>query len=141
MYWYVSLEADGVIKFISVLAPVGKVDVIKITPSYYARVVVKGVVLAEWLRRWVARSDVEFVLDGEFKRDGAHIVIVDPHLHDEFDDVPWERASLGPYSIGQRATLETTVDLIERELWDAFGLRRRSSIDLDLDKVFQTVGL
>jgi hypothetical protein len=101
-------------------------------------------ILAEWLRRWASRPDVEYALDGEFWNNRAQIR-TDPNL-DEWEGVSWPpargpQARLGPYSVGSRGTYETAFDLIERELWDAFGLQRQKQLVFDLAKVFQSVGL
>jgi hypothetical protein len=59
----------------------------------------------------------------------------------QWDLVPWQRESVGPYSVGNRATFQQTFDVIERELWDAFRLRRQEELKFDLTKVFQSIGL
>ena len=99
----------------------------------------QGMVMAEWFRRWVSRPDVEYALDGEFWNAGAQ-VRTSRNL-DEWDLVPWLRESVGPYSVGNRATFQETFDVIERELWDAFRLRRQKGLKFDLTKVFQSIGL
>jgi Schlafen, AlbA_2 len=144
-YWQVSLESDGAINQMSIVAKVDPIrgthetDLFKIAPAWYARVVLQGIVLAEWLRRWAARPDVEYALDGEFNNNGAHVVS-DPNFN-ETEAVSWPRESIGPYSVGSRATFQATFDVIERELWDAFGLRRPSPLKFDLAEVFRSIGL
>jgi hypothetical protein len=96
-------------------------------------------VMAEWFRRRASRPDVEYALGGEFWNAGAE-VRTSRNLN-EWDLVPWQRESVGPYSVGNRATFEETFDVIERELWDAFRLRRQEGLKFDLTKVFQSIGL
>jgi hypothetical protein len=138
LYWYASLEADGVVNQISIVAGTQN-EPFRITPAWYAQVILQGMILAEWLRRWASRPDVEYALDGEFWNIRAQIR-TDPNF-DEWAAVSWGRARIGPYSVGSRATYETAFDLIERELWDAFGVRRQTPLKFDLAKVFQSVGL
>jgi Putative DNA-binding domain len=138
VYWYASLHADGVVNQISIVAGTQN-EPFRITPAWYAQVNLQGMILAEWLRRWASRPDVEYALDGEFWNNRAQIR-TDPNF-DELAAVSWGRARIGPYSVGSRATYETAFDLIERELWDAFGLRRETPLKFDLAKVFQSVGL
>lgn len=105
----------------------------------YAHVILQGMVLAEWLRRWATRPDVEYTLDGEFISGGGYVV-----TNADFDEravVPWQRSNIGPYAIGRRAAFARLFDVIERELWDAFGVSRRHPIKFDLEKVFQSVEL
>jgi hypothetical protein len=78
-------------------------------------------------------------LDGEFWNAGAQ-VRTSRNL-DEWDFVPWRRESVGPYSVGNRATFKEAFEVIERELWDAFRLRREEGLTFDLAKVFQSIGL
>jgi hypothetical protein len=96
-------------------------------------------IIAEWLRRWASRPDVEYALDGEFWNAGATIM-ADPNLN-EYAAVSWGRTNIGPYSVGGRATYEATFEVIERELWDALGLRRQTPLKFDLAQVFESVGL
>jgi hypothetical protein len=138
LYWCASLEADGVVNQISIVAAT-QTGPFRITPAWYAKVILQGMILAEWVRRWASRPDVEYALDGEFWNDGA-VIRTDPNL-DEWVPVLWSRESIGPYSVGSRATYKTAFDLIERELWDAFGLRCQGRLAFDLAKVFQSVGL
>jgi hypothetical protein len=138
LYWYVSLEADGVVNQISIVAAIQN-EPFRITPAWYAKVILQGMILAEWVRRWASRPDVEYALDGEFWNDGV-VIRTDPNL-DEWVPVSWSRESIGPYSVGSRATYKAAFDLIERELWDAFGLRCQTRLPFDLAKVFQSVGL
>jgi Putative DNA-binding domain len=127
LYWCASLEADGVVNQISIVAAT-QTGPFRITPAWYAKVILQGMILAEWV-----------ALDGEFWNDGA-VIRTDPNL-DEWVPVLWSRESIGPYSVGSRATYETAFDLIEHELWDAFGLRCQGRLAFDLAKVFQSVGL
>jgi len=137
-YWHASFEADGSINQVSIVAATGRGPV-QVIPTWYSKAILQGMVLAEWLRRWAARPDVEYTLDGDFKNSGAYIV-----TNAGFDgktDVSWGRATIGPYSVGSRATFQNTFDVIERELWDAFGLSRPTSLSFDLDQVFRSIGL
>jgi hypothetical protein len=70
---------------------------------------------------------------------GAHIRT--SRASDELTLVPWLRESVGPFSVGSRATFQETFNVIERELWDAFGLRRQEPLTFDLTQVFRSVGL
>jgi len=60
---------------------------------------------------------------------------------DEKAEVSWPRATVGPYSVGSRAIFQVTFDVIERELWDAFGLRRPTPLSFDLAELFRSIGL
>jgi Putative DNA-binding domain len=138
LYWCASFGADGSINQVSIVAATGP-GLVPVAPAWYPKVILQGMVLAEWLRRWAARPDVEYALDGEFKNDGADIV-----TNADFDEhtvVSWPRASIGPYSVGSRATFQSTFDVIERELWDAFGFKRLSPLKFDLVEVFRSIGL
>jgi hypothetical protein len=136
--WCASLHADGVVNQISIVAGTQN-EPFRITPAWYAQVILQGMILAEWLRRWASRPDVEYALDGEFWNNCAQIR-TDPNF-DKLAAVSWVRARIGPYSVGSRATYEIAFDLIERELWDAFAVRRQTPLKFDLAKVFQSVGL
>ena len=138
LYWRASLEADGVVNLITIVAAAQN-GPFRITPAWYAKVILQGMTLAEWVRRWASRPDVEYALDGEFWNDGA-VIRTDPDL-DEWLPVSWSRESIGPYSVGNRATYQATFDLIERELWDAFEIERQTPLKFDLARVFQSVGL
>jgi len=137
-YWRGSFEADGSINQVSIVAATGT-GLVQVIPTWYSKAILQGMVLAEWFRRWAARPDVEYTLDGEFKNDGAYIV-TDADF-DEKTELSWPGATVGPYSVGSRATFQNTFDVIERELWDAFGLRRLSALRFDLDEVFRSIGL
>jgi hypothetical protein len=136
--FFASLEADGVFNQIAI---VGGSDSgpFKINPEWFGKLILQGMVMAEWFRRGASRPDVEYALGGEFWNAGAQ-VRTSLNL-DEWDPVPWQRESVGPYSVGNRATFQETFDVIERELWDAFRLRRQKGLKFDLTKVFQSIGL
>jgi Putative DNA-binding domain len=136
--FFASLEADGVFNQIAI---VGGPDSgpFKINPEWFGKLILQGMVMAEWFRRRASRPDVEYALGGEFWNAGAQ-VRTSLNL-DEWDPVPWQRESVGPYSVGNRATFQETFDVIERELWDAFRLRRQKGLKFDLTKVFQSIGL
>jgi hypothetical protein len=133
LYWRASLEADGVVNLITIIA--AETEPFQITPAYYAKVILQGMILAEWIRRWASRPDVEYALDGEFWNKGAVV------RTERGNPGSWLRESIGPYSVGNRATYQATFDLIERELWDAFGIERQTPLKFDLAKVFLSVGL
>jgi Putative DNA-binding domain len=137
-YWQVSLAADGVFNQISIVAG-NDGELFHITPGWYAKVILQGMIIVEWLRRWASRPDIEYALDGEFWNAGAQVCT--SRNRGEWDFVPFLHESIGPYSIGNRATFQETFDVIERELWDAFRLRRQQELKFDLTKVFQSIGL
>ena len=137
LYWHASLEADGVVNLITIYA--AENEPFQITPAWYAKVILQGMILAEWFRRWASRPDVEYALDGEFWNKGA-VIRTDANWS-ESAPVSWFRESIGPYSVGSRATYKSAFDLIERELWDAFGLHCQTRLAFDLAEVFQSVGL
>jgi Schlafen, AlbA_2 len=137
-YSFASLEADGVFNQLAFVAGPGS-EPFKINPAWFGKVILQGMVMAEWFRRWASRPGVEYALDGEFWNAGAQ-VCTSRNL-DEWDLVPWLRESVGPYSVGNRATFEETFEVIERELWDAFRLRRQEGLTFDLANVFQSIGL
>ena len=80
------------------------------------------------------------MLDGEFINSGNSQVKNEEHF-DNFAQVQWSRAAFGPYSVGRRVDFEATFDVVERELWDAFGLGRRSSLKDGIPAAFGSVGL
>jgi hypothetical protein len=135
-YWCASIEADGSISQISIVAAVTS-GLQQIAPAWHARVILQGMVLAEWLRRWAARPDVEYTLDAEFINGGAYIVTNADY--DEQAVVAWPNASIGPYAIGRRSTFSDIFDVIERELWDVFGVPRQSPLKFDLEEVFRSI--
>jgi Putative DNA-binding domain len=137
-YWQVSLAADGVFNQISIVAG-NDGEPFRITPGWYAKVILQGMIIVEWLRQWVSRPDIEYALDGEFWNAGAQVCT--SRNRAEWDFVPFLHESIGPYSVGNRATFQETFDVIERELWDAFRLRRQEELKFDLTKVFQSIGL
>jgi hypothetical protein len=137
-YSVASLEADGVFNQIAIVAGPDS-GPFKIDPAWFGKVILQGMVMAEWFRRWASRPDVEYALKGEFWNAGAQVRT--SRNRDEWDDVPWLHESIGPYSIGNRATFEETFDVIERELWDALRLRRQEGLKFDLTKVVQSIGL
>jgi hypothetical protein len=137
-YWQASLAADGVFNQISIVAG-NDGELFRITPGWYAKVILQGMIIVEWLRRWASRPDIEYALDGEFWNAGAQVCI--SRNRGEWDFVPFPHESIGPYSVGNRATFQETFDVIERELWDAFRLRRQEELKFDLTKVFQPIGL
>jgi Putative DNA-binding domain len=135
---FASLEADGVFNQIAIVGGHAS-GPFKIDPAWFGPLILQGMVMAEWFRRRASRPDVEYALGGEFWNAGAE-VRTSRNLN-EWDLVPWQRESVGPYSVGNRATFEETFDVIERELWDAFRLRRQEGLKFDLTKVFQSIGL
>lgn len=137
-YWQVSLAADGVFNQISIVAG-NDGELFHITPRWYAKVILQGMIIVEWLRRWASRPDIEYALDGEFWNAGAQVCT--SRNRGEWDFVPFLHESIGPYSVGNRATFQETFDVIERELWDAFRLRRQEELKFDLTEVFQSIGL
>jgi hypothetical protein len=137
-YWQVSLAADGVFNQISIVAG-NDGEPFHITPRWYAKVILQGMIIVEWLRRWALRPDIEYALDGEFWNAGAQVCT--SRNRGEWDFVPFLHESIGPYSVGNRATFQETFDVIERELWDAFRLRRQEELKFDLIEVFQSIGL
>src|SRR5262249_43739945 len=107
-YWHASLEADGVVNLITITADEN--EPFSITLVWYAKVILQGMILAEWFRRWASRPDVEYALDGEFWNKGAVIrtdVIRTGYSSSESSPVSWFRQRLGPYSVGSRATYES----------------------------------
>ena len=50
-------------------------------------------------------------------------------------------AVIGPYSIGNQAGFKTSFDSVERELWDAFGVKRFQPFNFDVAAVFASIGL
>jgi hypothetical protein len=87
--FFASLEADGVFNQIAI---VGGSDSgpFKINPEWFGKLILQGMVMAEWFRRWASRPDVEYALGGEFWNAGAQ-VRTSLNL-DEWDPVPSARA-------------------------------------------------
>jgi hypothetical protein len=121
---------------VSIVAATEGGTAVQIIPGWYSKAILQGMVLAEWLRRWAARPDVEYMVDAEFMTSAAYI---DTGEDGKVNVAAWSRA--GPYSVGTRAAIRNSFDVIERELWDAFGLTRLSPLRFDLDEVFRSIGL
>jgi Putative DNA-binding domain len=138
LYSWASLEADGVFNQVAIVVGLHS-EPFKTTPAWFPKVILQGMIMAEWFRRWASRPDVEYALDGELWNAGAQ-VCTSRNLG-EWDSVPFLHESIGPYSVGNRATFQETFDVIECELWDAFRLRRQEELKFDLTKVFQSIGL
>src|SRR6185437_9510368 len=68
-YSRILIEADGLIDQRSIVVVHESSQAIY--PSWYADSVLSGMVVAEWMRRWAGRSNVEYVLDGEFIKRGS----------------------------------------------------------------------
>src|SRR6266446_2390275 len=136
-YWRASLEADGLVSQISLLAPwepgsfPAQPPGLRIYPSWYARMIAQGMILMDWMRRWAGRPDIEYVLDGELINSGASVVT--DQDWQESRRIPWSTFQLGPYSVGAPDGFQSTFDVIERELWDIFGLRRSSPLKFDMN--------
>jgi hypothetical protein len=97
-YWRSSIEADGLINQISIIANTSR-GANNIFVGWYAGVVLQGMIVAEWFRRWVGRPDVEYVLDGEFINAGSQVKS-EGHF-DTLAPINWLRASLGPLFGGE----------------------------------------
>jgi hypothetical protein len=138
LYWKVVLTADGSFEQNSIQSTNPPNPAVFI--PHYGAVVLQGMIVCEWIRRWAARPDVEYVLDGQFHARGS----VSAHPGGNYRSpraIPWGAVELGPYSIGPRASFPDTYDMIERELWDLFGLKRQDPLKFDLDAVFRSTGL
>jgi hypothetical protein len=136
-YFLASLEADGAFNQVAiVVGPRG--EPFKANPAWFATIILQGMIMAEWFRRWTSRPDVEYALDGELWNAGAQVCISRNRAEAV---VPWLHESIGPYSVGNRARFQETFDVIERELWDAFRVRRQEGLKFDLIKVFQSIGI
>jgi hypothetical protein len=134
-YWRASIEADGVVSQIAIQSLTkGRVYL-----QPFARMLAQGMIITEWLRAWAKRPNIEYVLDGEFMCRNASIQ-TDPNWN-ESAPIAWERTSIGPYSVGNRKGFEQTFDSIEREMWDAFGVKRWGPLKFDVGDVFTSVGL
>ena len=75
-YWRASLEADGLVNQISIVAPSPNVDPcegFRVHPGWYGRVILQGMILTLWLRQWAGHPDIEYVLDGEFINSGGKV--------------------------------------------------------------------
>jgi len=138
LYSLASFEADGVFNQVAIVVGLGG-EPFSTTPAWFAKVILQGMIMAEWFRRWASRPDVEYALDGELWNADAQVCT--SRNRGEWDVVPWLHERIGPYSVGNRATFQETFDVIERELWDAFRLRRQEGVKFDLTKVFQSINL
>jgi hypothetical protein len=131
----VQIRADGLITISLVKADN------RFHPACYSSVIAQGLMLAEWLRRWRGRPDIEFVLHGNFHKIGNPAV---PTKFDGFESwvgIPWESAPIGPYSIASRNEFPVAHDIIERELWNLFGATRDRGLELNWDELFKAAGL
>jgi hypothetical protein len=123
----VEIGADGVIS-ISLTRVDGRFH-----PIMYSKIIVQGLGLVDWFRRWSSRPDIEYVLQGNFQKLGNPAI---PHYNGIFEiwvPVPWKAADFGPYSITSRARFPEVHDVIERELWDLFGSARVDGLTVDWD--------
>ncbi|MBR1246131.1 ATP-binding protein [Bradyrhizobium sp. AUGA SZCCT0169] len=130
----VEIGADGVIKILLIKADN------RFHPDWFSKVIVQGLVLAEWLRRWRGRTDIEFILHGSFQKAGNPAI---PSKFDGFDSlisIPWDSASIGPYSVTSRSEFPSIHDIIERELWNLFCADRENDYALNWDDISRSAG-
>jgi len=130
----VEIRADGVITVSSVNADN------RFHPDWYSKIIVQALLLAEWLRRWRGRPDVEFILHGKFEKVGNPAVLSHNGSFETLISIPWQSASIGPYSIASRAEFPSTHDVIERELWNLFGADRDRGLVLNWNELFESAG-
>jgi hypothetical protein len=141
-YWQAIIEADGSMSFVSIFnfatPPV-------IYLHEYSATILQIMVLCEWMRRWAARPDVEYVVDAAFicRSGRPRIHMVEAGYTGASEQVPWRSAQAGPYSIGKRETFPRTFDSIERELWDLCGVHRQQQVQLKMnfEAIFKSTGL
>ncbi|MGY4433957.1 hypothetical protein ACVWWO_006434 [Bradyrhizobium sp. F1.13.1] len=124
----VSMRADGLITLLVV-----HVDN-KFHPAWYSSIVAQSFFLAEWIRRWLGRPDIEFIFQGKFEKSGNPAVPHSNGLFDTWVSIPWESAVIGPYSLTSRSNFPLTHDVVERELWDLFGSVRDAPLKIDWDQ-------
>jgi hypothetical protein len=123
----VSLRADGVITILLV-----KSDT-KFHPAWFSGIIAQSFFMAEWIRRWLGRPDVEFMVEGKFEKSGDPAI---PRSNGHFEtwaSIPWESAAIGPYSLTSRSNFPAIHDVIEREVWDLFGSVRGAPLKINWD--------
>jgi hypothetical protein len=129
-YSRAAIHADGLIDLLSIKKDAtGRVQV-----PLYTNAIAQGMILCEWMRRWAARPDIEYSIDCEFIVNGQACIRVDGDV-DEWTSVPWNSAKFGPYSIGPRAGFSEAFILLERELWDVFGIKCKTPLNIDFEKL------
>ena len=121
----VEIRADGLITISLVRADS------RFHPAWYSAIIAQGLVLAEWLRRSQARPDIEFILLGSFEKIGNPAVPSYNGLFETFVSIPWQSASIGPYSVTTSGEFLSIHDVVERELWDLFGSDRKSPLSIN----------
>ncbi|WP_027530333.1 helix-turn-helix domain-containing protein [Bradyrhizobium sp. WSM3983] len=123
----VSLRADGLLNVLLVRSDN------KFHPSWYSAIIAQSFLLVEWLRRWLGRPDVEFMVQGKFEKAGNPAIAHSNGHFDTWVSIPWDSAVIGPYSLTSRANFPATHDVIEREVWDLFGAKRDGPLIVDWD--------
>ncbi|SFO74768.1 Putative DNA-binding domain-containing protein [Bradyrhizobium sp. Ghvi] len=121
----VTIRADGLITLLLVRADN------KFHPSWYSAIMAQGFFLTEWVRRWLGRPDVEFVVQGKFEKSGNPAIPQNNGLFDTWVSIPWDSAVIGPYSLTSRSNFPIVHDVIEREVWDLFGSVRDAGLQID----------
>jgi len=111
----------------------------KFHPAWYSKIIVQAFLLAEWLRRWRGRPDIEFILHGKFEKVGDPPIPSHNGTYETWISIPWQSASIDPYSIASRAGFPTAHDVIEREIWNLFAAERDSGLVLKWDELFESV--
>lgn len=121
----VILRADGVIT-VSLIATDNRFH-----QSWFSMIIAQSFFLADWLRRWLHRPDVEFVVHAQFEKTGNPAIPKSNGHFETWVGIPWDSAEIGPYSLTSRSSFPTTHDVIEREIWDLFGSVRANALKID----------
>jgi len=133
--WNAEMRADGTITVSFVRGD----D--RFYPGWFSECMGQVIVLAEWMRRWVGRPEVEYVLQGDFRTLGVPSVFSKDDGWDSFKAVAWHTKTIGPYSIGTRASIPVLFSTIDRDVSDLFGNEAYVPLQVDWDAVFAEVGL
>jgi schlafen family protein len=139
-FWKAVIEADGSLSLVSIM---NFTENSGLYMHVYAASILQAMVMSEWMRRWVGRPDIEYVVDADFACRGPMRLRLLEGGFDATAEIPWSGARVGPYSIGRRDGFLRTFDGIERDLWDLCGTRRQEALALkmNVDDVFKSTGL
>jgi Putative DNA-binding domain len=132
--WNAEMRADGVITVSYVRGD----D--RFYPGWFSECIGQVIVLAEWIRRWVGRPDVEYVLQGDFRVLGSPVVFSKHDTWDSIKRIPWSSKTIGPYSIGTRVSIPALFSTIDRDVRDLFGNEVHEPLNVNWATVFE-VGL
>jgi hypothetical protein len=113
-------------------------------PGWFCECIGQAMVLAEWVRQWLGRPDVEYILQADFRVLGSPGILTKDDTFDSLKSIHWKARTIGPYQIGNRASIPNLFSVIERDVWDLFGNEVCEvciPLTIDWDAVFADVKL